>query len=113
MPQANLERLGLVDVDAMFRELERNERQKVRDRALGKGGKTEVDRLLKDLTSQAELVRSQAANKVVDNKIDRSPFEIKVEDLSDGQRTQTKFKPKLTDRPHLKLLSLGQTQSSL
>lgn len=59
--QVNLERLGLVDTEALFREQERRDRALEREKMLGRGSGSmrDIDRFLRKTCSQANLVKDQ------------------------------------------------------
>ncbi len=57
----NLERLGLVDTDALFREQERRDRASQRDKILGRGSGSmrDIDTFLRKTCSQAKIMKEQ------------------------------------------------------
>ena len=73
-----MDRLGLLDTDVLFREVERLERSKQRDRTLGRGGsRKELERFLGQVSADFAQIRQQAA---AASEIRRreDPCEVKV-----------------------------------
>jgi hypothetical protein len=58
----NLERLGLVDTEALFRDQEKRDRALEREKMLGRGSGSmrDIDRFLRKTCSQASLIRDKA-----------------------------------------------------
>jgi hypothetical protein len=58
----NLDRLGLLDTEVLFREVERAERSKLRDRKLGRGGsRRDLERFLGQVSADFAQIRKAAS----------------------------------------------------
>ena len=88
----NLERLGLVDYEAMFREQERRDRARARERSLGRGSSTirDLDRFLTKTCQQASDTRRQV---IEGTHIQKTPPPLLMGTVS---------------RPHIQMMKIGR-----